>query len=236
VADAVLTVDRLDRLADAVEIARHARRIAVQSALVGMGLALGAMGFAAGGLLPPVAGAFLQEGIDVVVILNALRALRGGVRTRPLPPETEELLNGFAAEHQKLRDTIADLRATADRIATTADAPESLTALRGTQERLTQQVLPHEQAEEQRLYPAMAGRPESGAATSTMSRTHVEIDRYVNRIDRHLQQASDSRLRTEQLPDLLATLYGLDALLRLHFTQQEEDFFSLVSADGPGGG
>jgi hypothetical protein len=28
--------------------------------------------------LPPVAGAFLQEGIDVVVILNALRALGGG--------------------------------------------------------------------------------------------------------------------------------------------------------------
>jgi len=34
------------------------------------------MGFAAGGLLPPVPGALLQEGIDVAVILNALRALR----------------------------------------------------------------------------------------------------------------------------------------------------------------
>ncbi|MFB9237904.1 heavy metal translocating P-type ATPase [Plantactinospora siamensis] len=79
VADAVLTVDRLDRLADAVEIARYARRIAVQSALVGMGLAVLAMLVAAAGRLPPVAGAFLQEGIDVVVILNALRALRAGV-------------------------------------------------------------------------------------------------------------------------------------------------------------
>ncbi|GGM32187.1 hypothetical protein GCM10012279_58870 [Micromonospora yangpuensis] len=80
VADAVLTVDRLDRLADAVEIARYARRIAVQSATVGMGLAVLAMLVAAAGRLPPVAGAFLQEGIDVVVILNALRALRGGLR------------------------------------------------------------------------------------------------------------------------------------------------------------
>ncbi len=76
VADAVLTVDRLDRLADAVEIARYARRIAVQSATVGMGLAVLAMFVAAAGRLPPVAGAFLQEGIDVLVILNALRALR----------------------------------------------------------------------------------------------------------------------------------------------------------------
>ncbi|SCL31622.1 heavy metal-(Cd/Co/Hg/Pb/Zn)-translocating P-type ATPase [Micromonospora nigra] len=80
VADAVLTVDRLDPLADAVEIARYARRIAVQSATIGMGLALVAMGFAAAGFLPPVVGAFLQEGIDVLVILNALRALGGGVR------------------------------------------------------------------------------------------------------------------------------------------------------------
>jgi cation transport ATPase len=80
VADAVLTVDRLDRLADTVEIARHSRRIAVQSATVGMGLSVAAMGFAAAGLLPPVAGAFLQEGIDVLVILNALRALHGGVQ------------------------------------------------------------------------------------------------------------------------------------------------------------
>ncbi|MEV6810685.1 heavy metal translocating P-type ATPase [Micromonospora sp. NPDC051296] len=80
VADAVLSVDRLDPLADAVEVARYARRIAVQSATVGMGLAVLAMGFAAAGWLPPVAGAFLQEGIDVLVILNALRALGGGPR------------------------------------------------------------------------------------------------------------------------------------------------------------
>ena len=34
------------------------------------------MGFAAVGLIVPIAGALLQEGIDVAVILNALRALR----------------------------------------------------------------------------------------------------------------------------------------------------------------
>jgi heavy metal translocating P-type ATPase len=75
-ADVVLLVDRLDRLAVAMRIARRARSIAVQSVVVGMGLSLGAMAFAAAGLLPPAAGALLQEGIDVGVILNALRALR----------------------------------------------------------------------------------------------------------------------------------------------------------------
>ncbi|MFY1698969.1 MULTISPECIES: heavy metal translocating P-type ATPase [unclassified Solwaraspora] len=83
VADAVLAVDELGRLADAVDIARRSRRIAVQSAAVGMGLAVVAMVVAAFGLLPPVAGAFTQEGIDVAVILNALRALHPGGRRRP---------------------------------------------------------------------------------------------------------------------------------------------------------
>lgn len=79
VADAVMTVDRLDRLADTVSIAYRSRRIAVQSAAVGMGLSLVAMGFAAAGALPPAWGALLQEGIDVVVIVNALRALTPGL-------------------------------------------------------------------------------------------------------------------------------------------------------------
>jgi heavy metal translocating P-type ATPase len=74
-ADAVVLVDRVDRVADAIRISRRALRIARQSVLLGMGASLVAMGFAAAGYLPPVAGALLQEGIDVAVILNALRAL-----------------------------------------------------------------------------------------------------------------------------------------------------------------
>jgi len=76
-ADAVVTVDRVDRVADAVHAGRRAVHIARQSVIVGMGLSLVAMGFAAFGYLPPVAGAILQEAIDLAVILNALRALRG---------------------------------------------------------------------------------------------------------------------------------------------------------------
>lgn len=76
-ADAVIVVDRIDRVAEAVLIARRARDIARQSVLVGMGLSIGGMVFAILGLLPPVAGALFQEAIDVGVILNALRALGG---------------------------------------------------------------------------------------------------------------------------------------------------------------
>jgi P-type E1-E2 ATPase len=76
-ADAVIAVDRIDRVAEAVEIGRRSLGIARQSVLVGIGLSSAAMVVAALGYLPPLGGALLQEVIDVAVILNALRALRG---------------------------------------------------------------------------------------------------------------------------------------------------------------
>jgi heavy metal translocating P-type ATPase len=75
-ADAVVLVDRLDLLAQAIRIARRAMRIARQSVAVGIGLSASGMVAAALGYLTPVQGALLQEAIDVAVILNALRALR----------------------------------------------------------------------------------------------------------------------------------------------------------------
>jgi hypothetical protein len=113
-ADIVLTADHLDRVADAMDIARRARHIAVQSAVAGMAMSLLAMIAAAFGFLPPAAGALLQEGIDVAVILNALRALTGGRSDgMTITPETDALLQGFAIEHEQLRDAIVSLRSAA---------------------------------------------------------------------------------------------------------------------------
>jgi len=75
-ADAVIMADRIDRVVEAIQIGRRSMAIARQSIIVGMGLSLVAMVFAAVGLITPVAGALLQEAIDVAVIANALRALR----------------------------------------------------------------------------------------------------------------------------------------------------------------
>jgi heavy metal translocating P-type ATPase len=76
-ADAIVIVERVDRVADAVSIAHRSLGIARQSVLLGISASLIAMGFAAFGFLAPVTGALLQEAIDVGVILNALRALGG---------------------------------------------------------------------------------------------------------------------------------------------------------------
>jgi heavy metal translocating P-type ATPase len=76
-ADVVLLVDDLDRVLPAIKIARRSRYIALESVVAGIGLSTLAMIAASFGLLAPVEGALLQEVIDVAVIFNALRALRG---------------------------------------------------------------------------------------------------------------------------------------------------------------
>ncbi|MFI1044586.1 heavy metal translocating P-type ATPase [Streptomyces griseoruber] len=228
-ADIVLTTDRVDRLADAVAIAVRARRIAVQSALGGMLMSLAAMAAAAFGLLPPAVGALLQEGIDIAVILNALRALRVEQTVRPaLTPAAEALIHRFAAEHDDLQDVLEAVRDAADRL---SDSPGSkaLAAVEETHRLLTERLLPHEYAEEHQLYPALAPALGGPEATATMSRAHTEIERLSRRIATHLRLAhADGGLTPGQLDDLRSCLYGLNTVLRLHFTQEEENYFSLA--------
>ena len=70
----MLPIDDVTRVADAVEVGQRTLKIACQSIFVGLGLSFALMGLAAFGLIPPVVGALAQEGVDVLVILNALRA------------------------------------------------------------------------------------------------------------------------------------------------------------------
>ncbi|KGF69179.1 haloacid dehalogenase [Hoeflea sp. BAL378] len=88
-AEVVLLVDHLDRLLPGIEVAQRARRIALESVAVGIGLSILGMIAAALGYLTPVEGALLQELIDVGVILNALRALRINPRLGAASAEPE---------------------------------------------------------------------------------------------------------------------------------------------------
>ncbi|MEP6573919.1 MAG: heavy metal translocating P-type ATPase [Gemmatimonadota bacterium] len=73
-ADAVVLADDPTRIGEAIAISRRTLRLARQSIWAGLGLSGAAMIAAGLGYIPPVSGALLQEVIDVVVILNALRA------------------------------------------------------------------------------------------------------------------------------------------------------------------
>lgn len=228
-ADVVLTTDHVARLADAMDAAVRARRIAMQSAGGGMALSLAAMLVASFGLLPAAPGALVQEAIDVLVILNALRALVPSRTARqPLSTSAEELVRRFAAEHEDLDEAVDTVRDAAGVLAT-GDGSRALETVRRVDRLLTEQILPHEHAEERRLYPVLAAHLGGPEATETMSRSHTEIDRLARRIATHVRLAErQGGLRPEQVEDLRACLYGLHAVLRLHNTQEEESYFSLT--------
>lgn len=77
-ADVVVLVDDLSRVVDGVRVARRTVRIALQAILVGIGISIGLMVVALTGVLPALLGAALQEVVDVLTILLALRAASDG--------------------------------------------------------------------------------------------------------------------------------------------------------------
>ena len=72
-AGAVIMENSLAKVDELIHISESMRKIAMQSAVGGMLFSFAGMGFAAAGLISPVMAALLQEIIDVVAILNALR-------------------------------------------------------------------------------------------------------------------------------------------------------------------
>lgn len=76
-ADAVVLKDSLLPVLRAVDIGRHTLRVAYAAIWIGIVLSVGLMLIAATGIIPAVAGAFIQELVDLATILYALRALTG---------------------------------------------------------------------------------------------------------------------------------------------------------------
>ncbi|MEO5885045.1 MAG: heavy metal translocating P-type ATPase [Candidatus Limnocylindrales bacterium] len=227
-ADIVITVDRLDRLAEAVRIARHSRSIATQSVVLGMGMSLVAMVVAAFGFLPVVAGALLQELIDVTVILNALRALRGGVE-RPVHvdgwPQTRTRL---LLEHRDLAAGIGQVRHVADKLDVLAPS-EAAGQLRSLRTFLTETLVPHEEEEDRTVYPVLTAAIGSDDATAALHRTHTEIFHLIRLYGRIVDEVGEAGPAPEDRTDLRRALYGLDAILRLHMAQEEELYASIDS-------
>lgn len=224
-ADVVLLVDRLDRLVDGVRIARRSRRLAAQSAMAGMGLSFVAMAFAAFGYLPPVAGAALQELIDVLVIANALHALRGD---RPVPADRLSTADAerLDREHAALAPVMEQIRALADSLPTMpgeAAGPE----LRRLCETLCGTLLPHEQRDDTELYPQLARLIGGDDPLAAMSAMHREIFRVIRLLQRMAEDSPDDAPDAGRLREYQRLLYGLDAVLRLHCAQEDELFHAL---------
>ena len=232
-ADAVLTVDRLGRLGEVAALGRRTRRIALQSVLAGMGMSLAAMGVAAAGLLPAVWGALLQEAIDVAVILNALRALRQPGAGPQLAAADAALTKRFRDEHEMIRAGLDQVLAAAETL-TSASPAEAMTQVRHAYSLLATQIEPHENAEEAELYPMVNRLLGGDDPTAPMSRAHAEIAHQIARLGRLIDDIGDQDPDETDITDLRSLLYGLDAILRLHTTQEDETYLSLGdTADSP---
>ncbi|HEX6332010.1 MAG TPA: heavy metal translocating P-type ATPase [Actinomycetota bacterium] len=230
-ADVVLVVDRLDRIAEALRIARRSRGIALQSVLAGMGMSFAAMFFGAFGVLVPVAGALVQEGIDVAVILNALRALRGDRRSRQMAGPASHVGDRFRAEHREFAPELARIRTVADRLDRLPPdrAEDELERIRTF---LLERLPRHEREEESAVYPVVARLVGGEDPMGSMERAHMEIE-HLSRVFGHLlADLPDHRPTELDLVDLRRVLYGLHAILRLHFAQEEEAY-SWLAGDQP---
>ena len=84
-AGVVIMENTLSKVDELIHLSLNTRKIASQSAIGGMLLSIVGMGFAAAGLINPVTGAILQELIDIVAIVNALRLAFGSQIKIDLP-------------------------------------------------------------------------------------------------------------------------------------------------------
>lgn len=226
-ADVVLTVDRIDALADAILIARRSMSIGLQAVLVGMGLSLAAMIAAAAGFLPPAAGALLQEGIDVLAIGLALRAvIPGKSHTINMAEADITTAHQLKSQHDATSAVVEQIRAVADTL--TTNDPD-LSPAHALLHRLESELIPHERADEELLVPIVARALGGSNTTADMSRTHAEIEQLTARLHR-LLTGLDRDATPEDIVELRRLLYGLYAILRLHNTL-EEGVFSLVPGD-----
>jgi soluble P-type ATPase len=230
-ADVVLVADRLDLLVEAIAIARRSRGIAVESVLLGMGLAFGFMIAGAFGLFVPVVGALIQELIDVASILNALRALGGGARPAA-GHETTDVAERFRAEHREFAPELMRVRSVADRLG--GLTPEELRRELEAVRRFVVERLPqHEEEEEAAVYPVVARMLGGEDPMSSMARAHLEISHLARVFRQLLDDLPEDGPTPDDLVDLRRVLYGLHAILRLHFAQEEEAYAWLSSGEEP---
>ncbi len=226
-ADVVILADRLDRVGEAIKIARRARRIAVQSIVAGMGLSLVAMAAATLGWLAPVPAAIVQEVIDIAVILNALRALtsgdgRGGQRIS-------------AEDGRKLHRSHLSLIRELDRLRAIVDALDEAEPAHGAglieeaNDLVQQYVVAHERDDEGHIYPQLARILQESHSLSAMSRAHREILHLARLLARVAEDLPSEKVDRFLIRDAQRVIEAIETLVRMH-TAQEDDIYEAVAA------
>jgi heavy metal translocating P-type ATPase len=227
-ADVVILVDRLDRVSDAITIAKRTRSIALQSIISGMALSALAMAFAAIGWLPPVAAALTQEAIDVAVILNALRALSpghaSGRRTMPFAA-----VGSLHADHERMEPTLDRLREIADAL-DKAEGAAAVAVISEADRIVANKIVTHERDDESQVYPHVAKYLADRHGLGAMSRAHREIIHLSRLLRRLADGLSPEDIDPYLIRDAQRVIESIEALVRIHNAQEEDIYDYAIGA------
>jgi iron-sulfur cluster repair protein YtfE (RIC family) len=140
------------------------------------------------------------------------------------------LTQSLRDEHRDLRPHIETLHLAADAVGTAA--PERLQQqVEEAYGFLTQHLIPHAHAEDEALYPVVARLMGAPEATATMRRDHVEVGRLTEELHGLRRALATSEVPTPELERALRrVLYGLYAVVTLHFAKEEEVYLPLLDA------
>jgi iron-sulfur cluster repair protein YtfE (RIC family) len=132
-------------------------------------------------------------------------------------------------EHEELRPHIERLRQAAEAV---GNAPPAVLRdlLDEVYDFLVHHLIPHAQAEDAALYPVVARLMGATEATATMRRDHVEVGRLVDELQALRGQFAERAHDHEEAEALRRVLYGLYAVVKLHFAKEEEVYLPLLEA------
>lgn len=130
-------------------------------------------------------------------------------------------------EHKELFPSVDQIRQVAELI---GDAPiaEIQRGVEEVYDFLANHLKPHAEAEDAALYPVVQKVLGSPDATKTMSRDHVEVGRYIEELASLKKGISGATLNAEQVKSLRRVLYGVYALVKLHFAKEEEVYLPIL--------
>ncbi len=130
-------------------------------------------------------------------------------------------------EHKELFPSVDRIRQVADLI---GEAPmaEIQHGVEEVYDFLANHLKPHAQAEDAALYPVVQKVLGSPDATRTMSRDHVEVGRYIEELEEIRKDLTGSALTSTQARSLRRVLYGVYALVRVHFSKEEEVYLPIL--------
>jgi iron-sulfur cluster repair protein YtfE (RIC family) len=133
------------------------------------------------------------------------------------------------AEHRQLLPEIERLRATADDMAT-VPSDSTIGQLDALIAFLRNHLIPHARAEERVLYPEIARCLGSARATATMSADHEEVMRLVSELGELRDGVQGGLADRVHAIALRRVLYGLYAILKLHFAKEEDLYLPILDA------